>query len=456
MRWTSLGHAGWLVEADGLGLLIDPVLGDSHHDDVFEVFPRRRVHAESLPARIVVVTHKHPDHFDVPSLARLARADPERALVTPDPLVERVARKLGFKWVTRMAAREHVVLEGVHLLTTPSWSNVVEWGLMVGASSGVAWNQVDTDLRSPADVGNVLRLAASRLKRPKLANGPELGIVRWNPIRQVEGTTGGLASFPANAYASELNRAAATAARVVIPGACGTRFIGPAAWRNRSVYPVTEARFLADIARRNPTSKGFPLIPGHRWRVVGGDCVPDGTADDLVELLEGADDRFFDPTSQPDLVDPNPRGENVAKLRSFVTTWVTDVLRQALGASWPTFGADRPLKLALEVVWPATSDAWTLRVDAGGATLVPGLDPDYDLLNRVAGSVLVDVLKGRSPWGRALLGGWLRVSDRCWLPTDDGFERTRVPMVFLYCALPYDRSQERWVDHQLSELGVNG
>ena len=33
MRWTSLGHACWLIEAAGLRLLCDPLLGVEHHGD---------------------------------------------------------------------------------------------------------------------------------------------------------------------------------------------------------------------------------------------------------------------------------------------------------------------------------------------------------------------------------------------------------------------------------------
>ena len=86
MRWTSLGHACWLIEAAGLRLLCDPLLGVEHHGGVFEISPRRRLHAQALRPDFLLISHRHPDHFDLPSLATLAALDPETVVVTPDEL----------------------------------------------------------------------------------------------------------------------------------------------------------------------------------------------------------------------------------------------------------------------------------------------------------------------------------------------------------------------------------
>ena len=93
----------WLCEAAGLRLLFDPLLGPEHHCGVFETVPRRRVHAEALRPDFVLVSHRHPDHFDVPSLHRLARLDPEAVVITPDALVAWAARTLGFRTVHELS-----------------------------------------------------------------------------------------------------------------------------------------------------------------------------------------------------------------------------------------------------------------------------------------------------------------------------------------------------------------
>lgn len=71
MRLTWLGHATVLIELDGVRLLTDPVLRRS-------VLLLRRAQGVTLSAagspNLVLVSHLHWDHFDLPSLARLGQA----------------------------------------------------------------------------------------------------------------------------------------------------------------------------------------------------------------------------------------------------------------------------------------------------------------------------------------------------------------------------------------------
>ena len=70
-RLTWLGHASWLVQLDGVSLLIDPVLRDS-----ITGFIRRNVAPgvplEKLPPiRATLVSHNHFDHLDMPSVLQV-------------------------------------------------------------------------------------------------------------------------------------------------------------------------------------------------------------------------------------------------------------------------------------------------------------------------------------------------------------------------------------------------
>src|SRR3954451_20207711 len=71
-RLTWLGHASWLVQLDGVSLLIDPVLGPSISGVVKRnVAPG--VALDQLPKiDASLVTHNHRDHLDVGSLTRIA------------------------------------------------------------------------------------------------------------------------------------------------------------------------------------------------------------------------------------------------------------------------------------------------------------------------------------------------------------------------------------------------
>jgi L-ascorbate metabolism protein UlaG (beta-lactamase superfamily) len=96
---TFVGHATVLVELDGVRILTDPVL--SHR-----LFLLKRLVAPGIPAGglppldLVLVSHGHHDHLDVPSHRRLARQ--ETTVVVAKNLGDLVAR-LGYGRVVELA-----------------------------------------------------------------------------------------------------------------------------------------------------------------------------------------------------------------------------------------------------------------------------------------------------------------------------------------------------------------
>lgn len=84
MRVTLLGHASVLVELDGATCLMDPVLSDPFEEGTVVSCPQRTIDADRLPPiDILVVSHRHPDHFDLASLARVDRVPARSARPTP-------------------------------------------------------------------------------------------------------------------------------------------------------------------------------------------------------------------------------------------------------------------------------------------------------------------------------------------------------------------------------------
>lgn len=72
-RLTWIGHASWLLQLDGVSLLVDPVFSDRLGPGV-----RRRVPPAIGPGELPhidaqLVTHNHRDHLDLPSLRQVAR-----------------------------------------------------------------------------------------------------------------------------------------------------------------------------------------------------------------------------------------------------------------------------------------------------------------------------------------------------------------------------------------------
>lgn len=436
MDWLCLGHAMWLVEAGGLRLLFDPLLGPTHHGGVFEVVPRRTIVAAALRPDFILVSHRHPDHFDVPSLRRLISLDPESVIVTPDPLVADAARQLGARSVRLVAPGHRVDLDGVALVTTPSLAPD-EWGAMVATADGVAWNQVDTVL---TDADHVRRVAAAGLAALG-ARDLALALVRWQPLLEVAAQLGRRTAFPYNDYAALLAAAVATDARTVVPSAAGEAYT--AAWQamNHRVYPVAEPRFLRDLAAASPTTRGLPCLAGARYRVRAGEvvCTPDAAAD-LLAPGEPGDPRTYSPLDSPPVHDPGLPDVDAAVVRADIDAWVRGPLARGLArARWP------PLRLVLDVRLPAGPEVYTLTTRADAVTVERGRDDDWDALNIVAGSLLWEVLQARRHWGDVLLSGALRACTRAYHVDAAGLRPLPLGDIFLYHGLGYDESVQRAV-----------
>ena len=439
MDWCYLGHASWLADVGGTRILFDPQLGETHHDGIFRVHPHRTLHAEALRPDIVVVTHRHPDHFDVPTLDRLAQLDPSVLLLTADPFIAKVAKLLGFEHTGVLDPRTPVPLgQERFLYTTPSFTHVVEWGMVVTSPEGTVWNQVDTVLRDADTILAERHRAAELLSDSRLNDGFDLGLVRWNVMQQINALTGEGGGFPYTFYERELARVVATGARTVVPGAAGECYVGEADWLNRWVFPVDEQRFLADLQHLAPHIRGTRGVVGGHWRIEGGQVHVDPTPDaELLTLHSTADPRRYDPRQLAVLTDPRPTSPAE---RDRARTWVEHTLAPAL----PTFGLPLTTRCQLEVVWEDDTEIWSF----SGEGCRTQATADWDLLNRIAGSDLLDVIDGVAHWGRPLLSGRLRIAHR--LYGTDGVRLRKNP-AFLYAPLSYDASTERWTAWLVSQ-----
>lgn len=116
-RLTWLGHASWLVQLDGLSLLVDPVLGDR-----LPGFIRRNVPpgvaVDRLPSiDASLVSHNHYDHLDIPTLRRLGEAHNPRFFVglgnAPILHEERIGNVAELDWWQTVELRNGVKLTAV-------------------------------------------------------------------------------------------------------------------------------------------------------------------------------------------------------------------------------------------------------------------------------------------------------------------------------------------------------
>jgi L-ascorbate metabolism protein UlaG (beta-lactamase superfamily) len=124
VRLSYVGHASWLVQTAGLNILVDPIW--SKVAGPFGRFGPKRVNDPGIafdhlpPIDVVLVSHGHYDHLDLPTLSKLA------AKFSP-----RVITPLGND-ITMTNANADIRAEGI------DWDNRVEIG------SGVAVTPVRT------------------------------------------------------------------------------------------------------------------------------------------------------------------------------------------------------------------------------------------------------------------------------------------------------------------------
>jgi len=443
MDWVSLGHAGWWAKIRDLRILFDPLLAADFHGGVQATVPMRMVNVDALRPDILVISHCHPDHFDVPSVAKLARRYPEAVVLTADKLVGDACRKLGFSVVRELDPWHVLELNGLKLVTTPSFIHHIEWGMVVAHDDGVVWNQVDTVLGKRTK--EVVSGIAERVGR----SGLDLALVQWQPLIEIAAQTSGTLGFPMRSYGLTLDRIAALNASAIVPSAAGFRHIDLASWLNAQAYPVTEQRLLRDLAARCPQTRGFGSRVGACYRVEGGETsMLDDLRNDLVQVIDAEDDRLFRPFQIPALTDPNLDDLDTPVMERRIAQWIaTDLLQ---GISRVRTG---PVRLALEVIYPDGVQSFTFVVGEQRMEIEPGIQ-DWDVLNAIAASQLYDVIEGRRHWGEPLIGGWMRSAVRAYEVDETGLKPKKIAPFFLYYGLSYRKSNERWVDYQLArELG---
>ncbi len=460
MDWHYLGHAMWLADLGDVRILFDPLIDGLHHGGVFEVEPPRSIDVSALRPDFVVVSHQHSDHFDVPSLRALAQLDPDTVVMTADTLVEQTARRLGFRTVVAVETFSRIDLNGARLASTPSYTgDAVEWGMLVETRHGVAWNQIDSYHPRPEQVQTTLA-SASKIFERDLTEGLALAFVRWQPVLETQGPLGERPGFPFEEYAQALARIAATRARAVVPAAAGVRQTAPYAFMNHYVYPVPQRRVLRDLVARVPGIRAFPATIGGTYSVRDGEpgYDPKG-AHGLVTVPTGDPGpiaTMFRPYEMPAVVDPNPDGQDETAMRVRVARWMGEDLAPALAANWSAMRVRATLRFVVEVVFPSHVDVFTIAFDAHGARVSRELDDDFDAMNTIAGSLLVDVIEGRRQWGDPLLGGMLRAVVRAYDMNEEGLLPATVSPTFLYYAIGYDESVRRATEWQVKRAMGEG
>jgi L-ascorbate metabolism protein UlaG (beta-lactamase superfamily) len=119
---TFIGHSSFLLQVDGKKVLVDPVFATR-----LIVMRRQRrpgLVLKKLPAiDLVLITHAHMDHMNLPSLRKIIRASKRMGAPAPEVVVpkgvEDLVATMGFSKVHQMEWWQERMVQGLKITMTP-------------------------------------------------------------------------------------------------------------------------------------------------------------------------------------------------------------------------------------------------------------------------------------------------------------------------------------------------
>lgn len=459
MKVTLLGHAAVLVEMTGATCLMDPVFHDPFEDGAVVSCPRRSIDIERIPKiDLLVISHRHLDHFDIPSLSVIAKRSALCDVLCPeDDAIVYALERLGFKNVHPEKPLKHFAFDSFEILTTRSYTTrVIEFGVVFKDRSGVFWNQVDSRI-IPEGVPKVLQQAG----RVDLLFA--MYASQNFDFFESRGT-----GFPYETHALNLSNVLAIRPRLTVPGAAGFRFAGPGLdWCNSFLFPMSAERFVADLARLDPELATCIAQPGDVFHISPGEVKVRTAASPIAQTIENdAAMLRFDPTAAiPSLGDPNPGGSSDEDLGRHVSACLESF--EAFLLDGYTTGADdavqayrkRRATYAIGVVFPNSEEQWVhvaFDQDQPVVTRSSGIAPVADAGHRIVASALTAWMS----WEKTYF--YLRAFSRKWCfvyelaAGDDGKASVRpinLPdLLAYYLERKADGSRirfKKWIDVQI-------
>ena len=387
MKVTLLGHASVLVEMEGATCLMDPIFFDPFEEGAVVSCPKRVVHLARLPpVDTLIVSHRHPDHFDLPSLAQVQR-DCD-VIIPADPLIVYALEKLGFHRIHPVHPMGPILSERFELYPTKSEARGVrEFGMVFKDASGCFWNQVDSFL------------SVETVEAVKYRFGTIDLLFAMYASQNFEYFEGRSTEFPHETHRENLEIALRIDPRMATPGSAGFRFAADRAWLNSFVFPISRERFVADLSKLGFCGTTQIMNPGDVFNINGGNVAHLPGASAVAELIADDTNKIrFDPTAPvPDLLDPNPDGASRASLVEIIDSFIAEGINAYARAGYQNddrlIGLYRGhrVRYAIAVVLPDGEANWyrfefgpeDLSLVAGAEASVPA-----DLVHRIAASAL--------------------------------------------------------------------
>lgn len=157
MRFQVVSHAGLLVEAQGVRLLMDPwILGSTYWRSWWNYPPVTQELQESLKPDFVYLTHVHWDHFQGPSLRKFGMDVKILVPRAPDTRMVRDLKHMGFTHVTEIDHGGSMELAPGFRISSYQFNLFMDSALVVEADGVVLLNANDSKFMGEP-LGQILR-----------------------------------------------------------------------------------------------------------------------------------------------------------------------------------------------------------------------------------------------------------------------------------------------------------
>lgn len=444
MKIHMIGHAGIFVETHDCKILMDPVLWDSHMEGIETVFPQQEVIHEKIPEfDLLIISHRHLDHFDIRSLASLPKN--VDVLIPSDKLLETCLRNLGYSQVYCLKDFSEVKIGSTQLIATRSENRVPEYGILFTDSSGVFWNQVDTDISL-----ETIRFIKSRYQQIDFL------LAAWSPMLQNHYRDNRNLSFPYSTYSSWLENISLVKPKALAPGANGFKFINGSAWLNKITFPLTREQFCKDARIVCPEIREniFELDPGDTLSFSNGEFeYIRGGCQFVNKLNEQEDELDFSPVNIGNtIIDDNLDGYDINDMR--------DVIEQEICINLPNFINQNKQSLflnhfhwnviyQLEIIFPNSTSKWYFDFSDKEVSARVGKNVFANVFSIIPASGFYNILKLIKGWDYVSSGGYYGSFKKVYSVTPYGIIKPSSNEIIdpLYIRFPYTQIFES-IRHQ--------
>ena len=453
LKVTLVGHASLLIQSAETTILTDPVWFDYLWEEINVLCPSIELKKDKVPPiDVLILSHRHQDHFDVRTLAYLAGDDspikPDAVILAPDDgILLDVLKELEFTNVRVMADFEAIQVGDATITPTASLNQsstskdyYPEHGLLVSDKDVTLWNQVDS-IVSP----EIIQRIRDQYGAPDLMHSRFLPLIEGNfsynkPL-----------NLPFEEYCSFLNIVRTLAPKFVVPGSAAFRYRDEMTFLNQYSFPVTQDQFLRDLAAFWPEARASQFLNGDVAHVSPDGVRIEKQGSDFVRIRE--DDSHLVafkpimevPRMRTRTADTEKYNREIAAVRDFIENEFTRRLAKSeILEAWKHW----QVAYQLEVFGQEGSEIWNIDFGQDGINIQKAEPGKTNLYEGIGSSELFALIENKTSWDYVTLCGNYRTFNNIYRVTEGSFEfnpSEKMNCVFepLMEAFPWDHAMDR-------------